>query len=449
MQHTLFIKHEDYQSLKSFLVLLGKLIYSIDQSKQEEDLLSRFEEIKNDEAEIKRNSAELAEELRQSTDKNGGEAYATPSFVKDKTGFLKFTEKEILKLPTKFRKTFRANGCIAHVRRRKRGKFGYDYEARYRRDGYNISVSSKDYDKLIPKFTEAITLWEEEHAGGADAPTGKFCVPTTFAEFAEHYLETFWRRTVDTRTFKTEMNRYRNHIKPFFGSVPIKRITPAACQSLLDKITEEGLGKTADEVHTRLNMIFEAAIDHSIIAKNPLKLVVHIEHERKEGVALTYEEERYLLNVTAGTPWQLMFAVALYTGLRPNEYKTAHIEGEFIISAKSKQRGRKRGGLKKIPITPMLRPYLNGAISLRFYVPQRIREKLRALLPGHTLKDLRKTFNTRCVECNVDYIARKLFMGHSLGKLDDTYTQPSDEYLIREGNKLNYDLPPTLPPNTD
>lgn len=366
-------------------------------------------------------------------------------------GFLKFTEKEILKMPTRFRKTFRANGCLVHVRRRKRGNFGYNYEARYRRDGFNISVSSKEYDKLNSLFIEKLNVWEMENAAVAEN-SSLTNVPTTFAEFAEHYLNTFWRRTVDERTFRNEMNRYKNHIKPFFGSTPLKKITPAACQNLLDKITEAGLGKTADEVHTRLNMIFEAAKEYALILKNPLKLVVHIEHERKTGVALTYEEESFLLNITSGTVWQLMFAVALYTGLRPNEFKSAHIEGKFIVAIKSKQRrkkGRKIEEYKKIPITPMLAPYLEGVSELRFYVPQRIREKLRKLLPGHTLKDLRKTFNTRCVECKVDYIARKLFMGHSLGKLDDTYTQPPDDYLLKEGEKIKYDLPPKLPPNLE
>lgn len=405
--------------------------------------------ITNDEAEIERISAELAAELLQDTDGNGGGTYAAPSLLKGKTGFLKFNEKEILKMPTRFRKTFRANGCIAHVRRRIRSsKTGFDYEARYRRDGYRISVSSKNYDELKWRFTEAVNLWDREHSDGADA-AGITSIPTAFDEFSEYYLNTFWRRTVDPATYKNEMNRYKNHIKPYFGSVPVKKITPAACQSLLDGIAEKGHGKTADEVRTRLNMIFNAAIDHSLIAKNPMKLVVLNAHVREQGVALTYEEERYLLDVTAGTPWQLMFAVALYTGLRPNEFKTAYIAGDFVVAVKSKQRrknGRKPEEFKKIPITPMLRPYLEGVEKLRFYVPQRIREKLRAILPGHSLKDLRKTFNTRCVECCVDYIARKLFMGHSLGKLDDTYTQPTDEYLLREGAKLHYDLPPKLPP---
>ena len=52
---------------------------------------------------------------------------------------------------------------------------------------------------------------------------------------------------------------------------------------------------------------------------------------------MTKDEERKLLEVTAGTPYQLMFAVGLYTGMRPNEYKTAIIEGEFIVANNSKR----------------------------------------------------------------------------------------------------------------
>lgn len=331
-------------------------------------------------------------------------------------------------MPTRFKKTFRANGCLVHVRKRIRNGC-VDYEARYRRDGYNISVSSTDYEKLKEKFINAVQVADD----GTPLPN----VPTTFHEFATYFFETFWRRTVAASTYKTEMNRYKNHIRPYFGSMPLKKITPSMCQKLFDDIAAKGYGKTLDEVHGRLNQIFDMAINHGLIKANPIAVTVFTVHEREHGVPLTKEEEHRLLELTAGTPYQLMFAVVLYTGLRPNEFKTARIEGEFIVAVNSKQK-TKKVDYKRIPITPMLRPYLANVEELRFYVTNRIREKLKKLLPQHTLKDLRATFSTRCIQCDVAEIALKKFMGHSLGELGNAYINPPDEYLIQEGKKLNY-----------
>ena len=58
-----------------------------------------------------------------------------------------------------------------------------------------------------------------------------------------------------------------------------------------------------------------------------------------------------------------MFAVGLYTGMRPNEYKTAKLEGNFIVANNSKRKNGKVE-LKLIPINPMLKPNLEGVTDL-------------------------------------------------------------------------------------
>ena len=342
---------------------------------------------------------------------------------------VKFSAKEISLMPKTFRKEFRTDGCTARVRKKKSGKQTWCYEIRYRRNGYDIAVSSNDLDKAKAKFIEALKT--------AVKTVDKTVVPTTFHEFAMYFFETFRKRKVKKITYENDLYRYKNHVKPYFESTPLRKITPAQCQALLDDLKAKGYGKTVSEIHSQLNIIFKMAIAHNIIHTNPLNIVVIERHENKHGKALTKDEERLLLSSLSGSRYQLLMAVALYTGMRPNEYKSARIENGFIVAINSK---RKNNAVeyKKIPITPMLKPYLKETTSLDFPRLEYMRDKFNSVLSGHRLYDLRTTFYTRCTECGVSEVALKKFVGHTLGKLGDAYTDLSDEYLIAEGNKLNY-----------
>ncbi len=345
-------------------------------------------------------------------------------------GFVKFTKKEISQMSEGFKKIIILAGCRVHARKRKSGKHGVNYELRVRRDGYKIEVSSNDLTIAKQKFINAVNKYQLPTQESND-------VPNIFQDFAEFYFNKFWRRKVTERTYETEFNRYKNHIKPFIGTYSLNAITPLMCQQIIDRLCDLGFGKTSDEVFSILNMIFKSAINHNLISNNPMCVVVHRTHDKKHGKALTKAEEKLLLNALSGTKYQQLFAVALYSGLRPNEYKTAHIENGFIVAVNSK---RKNGKVeyKKVPIIPMLRPYLNNSDVFKFPGIDYMRERLKSILPNHILYDLRTTFYTRCQECGVAEVARDEFMGHSHGGLADIYTDLSDEFLIKESKKLNY-----------
>lgn len=276
-------------------------------------------------------------------------------------------------------------------------------------------------------------LNEFEKYGTTSAPS----IPSTMDRFATYYFENFYKRKVKPETLRVGLNQYKNHIFPHFETIQLKRVTPKLCQELIDRLSEQGKGKTADDVHSLLNMIFKAAVKHSIIHSNPMDMVFHTKHEHQHGSALTKDEEKLLLEKTAGTPQQVMFAIGLYTGMRPNEYETAKFDGNFIVAINSK---RKHGKVeyKRIPITPMLRPYLNGVDKIEFSSLRIMRDRFNKIFPKHKLYDLRTTFYTRCQGCGVANVARDEFVGHSLGALGNAYTDLSDEFLIREANKLNY-----------
>ena len=370
----------------------------------------------------------------------------------NKVGIVKFTKREISQMPTYFRKIFRTAGCNAHVLRRKSGKNSWNYMIRYRRDGYNIVATSNNLEEAKRKFIEKLHTADElkkqqEFAKVTGAPitptpllkqqTEINGVPTTFDRFANYYFEKFHKRKVSASTYRVAMSNYKNHVYPHFGDMPLRQITADKCQVLLDRLIAEDKPRTEENVHTMLNMLFKAAIKHGIIQHNPIDMVFHTKHAREHGKALTKDEERELLEQTAGTPYQQMFAIGLYTGLRPNEYKTAYIEDGFIVANNSKRKNG-RVELKKIPITPMLAPYVKEGDSLSFYRLEQIRHKFNGILPNHKLYDLRTTFYTRCMECGVAEAAIKKYVGHTLGGLADTYADLGDDFLRREGQKLSY-----------
>lgn len=109
----------------------------------------------------------------------------------------------------------------------------------------------------------------------------------------------------------------------------------------------------------------------------------------------------------------------------------------YIVAINSKRKNQ-RVEYKKIPITPMLKPYVEKIPEIGKINRDVVREKFKAILPDHIVYDMRTTFYSRCKECGVADAARDEFVGHSLGALGNAYTNLSDEYLLQEGAKLKY-----------
>lgn len=250
-------------------------------------------------------------------------------------------------------------------------------------------------------------------------------VPTKFDPFAMFYFEKFRKKKVVDYTYKCNLNRYVNHIKPYLGGKPLKKITPSECQAVIDRITAAGKGKTANEVYSLLAYIFKGAILFGIIDKNPLSIVYREKHETKHGKAFTSEEINELIDKTKNSICQASYMILLCTRIRPNELASVRIDGDFIIAVNSKRKNKKVE-YKKTPIIEELKPFLKEPVHLSS--PLHLRKQIGKFFPDHRLYDLRTTFYSKCVECGVAEPALKEFVGHSSGVLADSYTSLSDEY---------------------
>lgn len=97
-------------------------------------------------------------------------------------GALRFTQKDYLKMPRKFRQLFKTQGLTARVYRRQTSSKlkHYNYEIRLRSDGYNIYACADNLteakQKFLQKLNEYEKLGEEQTA-----------VPSTFSKFTEYF----------------------------------------------------------------------------------------------------------------------------------------------------------------------------------------------------------------------------------------------------------------------
>lgn len=264
-------------------------------------------------------------------------------------------------------------------------------------------------------------------------------VPTMFTAFSMYYFENFRKKKVAKTTYETDIRRFNKYLATYFADTPLKKITPLKCQTLLEDIEQAGKGKTCDELHGLMSIIFKTAIKHGILQRNPLDVVYHEKHKHKHGKALTREEENTLKTALSGARLLPAFMLMLYTGLRPNELATVKIDGNFIIAVNSKRK-HKQVEYKKIPIIKALLPYVENVVSINFnnYVLDKMRSTIKSILSGHILYDLRTTFYSRCKEFGVSEYALSEYVGHSLGAIGNAYTDLSDEYLLNEGKKLDF-----------
>ena len=385
----------------------------------------------NNAQELDKISKELSA-LRQEASSELGLTNEKPEVQKTTVvyGFVKFTQKEILQMPTKFRKVFRLAGCLVQAYKRKSGKRNTNYELRYRRDGYNIYVSSNDLDEAKSKFIIEVNIADKRE----DLPK----IPSTFHEFATFYFDKYRTRQVKSLTLKNDLYRYKNHLQPYFKSLPLKEIDSDMIQNFIDGYIDDDKIKTAKELKSLLSSIFTNAVNQGIISRNPCHLVIVENYESEHGSALTIEEENTLIESLKDNPKYLIpLAVALYTGLRPCEYQTATIEGNFI-KAEVKKQHSKKVIYKYIPIVPRLKKLLSGTTELYFPNKKYLRDKLIAICPNHKLYDLRTTFDTRCEMFYVADIARQFWMGHGIAKLRKTYADLPEEFFLKEAEKLHY-----------
>ena len=359
-------------------------------------------------------------------------------------GVLNFSTKELSTMPKAFQKSFIVDNRIV--------KFRYYeglFQARYRRDGFNIEVASKDFDTMKQKFMLRLSIQAENPeavvTGKRTSQKGK--IPT-FAEFGETWLLNK-RNTTKERTYLEYERLVQKDLIPRFGNFKLTELNRQMLQDFLFEYTETERFRTAQKLKQVLGWIFDlAAEDYGI--KSPVSKIVLPYYESKKGSAFTKQEEREIVDYCIANPdgaTTSAILVLLYFGLRQSELKTLKlIDENFLDCITSKTRLGREECHRQIPITPVARrilPYIDFE-KAKTTNPDSIRTLFARQFPNHHPHELRYTFITRCKESNVNQELVMLWDGHKddkevkTSKVDRGYTDYSREYILSEAEKVNY-----------
>lgn len=382
---------------------------------------------------IERNrvSDELAEERRERFQIFPGSAVKEKSDDEREGRFLKFTDKELQKMASYFKKDYLLHaGEVAHIRQKENGT----YEIRYRRNGRNISRSGKTIEIAKARFIAAMV-----------SPTEKERKKKIrFSEYALTWMENVKKPEVKPVTYEGYLNALKAYAFPYFGKIEMKEIRPMLVQGFMNDLTGRDANRTAELLFSILKQIFDFAVAEDVIPKSPMALLRKPRYEKQNGTALTKDEEHaFIQRCLSGGKFGTVYLLFLYTGIRRAEYRTIELSENWITVVTAKNRRGLPAKKRRIPVTPMLKKFLyllDGGLPV--ISVDKLTHRFPEFAPGHHLHELRHTFITRAQECGIPRELVSIWAGH---KADDTmtsnvYTHFSDDFQLSEAQKFLYEV---------
>lgn len=153
---------------------------------------------------------------------------------------------------------------------------------------------------------------------------------------------------VKSSTRKSYQDHVRLNIIPYIGNVPLSKVTAAMIQQMYNELqTEKELSpKTIKNVHGVLHRALEQAQKMGYIRSDPLVAVTLPRIVRKQIKPLEDEELSAFLKEIRGNPYELVYFVTVFTGLRQGEvlgltWDCVNFEKQTLLI--NKQHGKKKG----------------------------------------------------------------------------------------------------------
>jgi integrase len=140
-------------------------------------------------------------------------------------------------------------------------------------------------------------------------------------EYLDRWLTDSVRDTVRQRTFERYESIVRVHIKPAFGRVKLKALTPSHVRGLYRKKLDSGLApRTVNYIHVTLHKALSQAVSDGLVQRNAASVKAP-RPEKPEIKPLSPDQARQLIATAheIGDRFEALYVLALHCGLREGE----------------------------------------------------------------------------------------------------------------------------------
>jgi integrase len=139
----------------------------------------------------------------------------------------------------------------------------------------------------------------------------------TVGQFLTHWLEDVARPSVRASSYRHYEQMLRIHIVPDLGRIPLKELTPAQVQHLLNKKSKSGLApRTVGHIRAVLRDALNQALRWGLVTRNAAALADPPRQPKYLAHPLSAEQSRAFLEFTRDDRLGPLFAAALSIGMR-------------------------------------------------------------------------------------------------------------------------------------
>lgn len=146
--------------------------------------------------------------------------------------------------------------------------------------------------------------------------------PLTVSQLVEEWIEQKKRAGLRHASIYTYRDAANSYLKPHVGHLRLGELTPLAVRNLYNALQDRGLSDaTIRYARTVLNLVLREAVAWGYLKENPAQSIKSPKGaDGRPTHCLNVEQARAFVEAATLDPDDLVFAFAVLTGLRPEEY---------------------------------------------------------------------------------------------------------------------------------